>query len=235
MAHPRFEKLDPQRQQRIIDAAGQEFARSGYKAASLNAIIEAASLSKGSFYYYFDSKEDLFLTVLQHVSEVIFQGEQPDFSDLTVETFWPAIEAMSDRSYAYGREHDWVVKMSKMMKQELDGLGDVLQGFFAQMAGVLHSFLSKGQALGLVRTDVPIDLLMSISQAMDQGMDQWIAAQWETTDPALMKRYIASVFEMTKLMLSPPQHPPQHPPQDPEDASSGLDPARPPNVKEEAS
>ena len=49
----------------ILEAALQEFARHPYHAASLNNVIRTSGLSKGVVYYYFSSKEDLFLTLLQ--------------------------------------------------------------------------------------------------------------------------------------------------------------------------
>ena len=64
MPRPRFDKLPPERQATILDAATVEFATAGYENASLNRIIERAELSKGATYYYFDGKEDLYLTVL---------------------------------------------------------------------------------------------------------------------------------------------------------------------------
>ena len=42
MPLPRFEKLDPERQDAILAAAEREFAAHGYASASFNAIIKAA-------------------------------------------------------------------------------------------------------------------------------------------------------------------------------------------------
>ena len=65
----------PFRQARARAAAGDpraaldEFAAHGFHDASLNRIIEAAGISKGSMYYYFDGKEDLFA----HVTRIEFE------------------------------------------------------------------------------------------------------------------------------------------------------------------
>jgi AcrR family transcriptional regulator len=50
----------------LIDAAARVFARQGFHGASLDEIAEAAGFSKGAIYSNFDSKEDLFLQVLDH-------------------------------------------------------------------------------------------------------------------------------------------------------------------------
>lgn len=49
----------------IITAAAGCFARQGFDATSMNDIARAASVSKGSLYDYFDTKEDLFYAVFE--------------------------------------------------------------------------------------------------------------------------------------------------------------------------
>lgn len=45
--------------QRIADAALRLFATHGYEATTLNAIAEAAGISRRTFFYYFESKEEI--------------------------------------------------------------------------------------------------------------------------------------------------------------------------------
>lgn len=51
--------------QELIRAANRLFLRNGYVATSLANIAEEAALTKGAVYSNFDSKEDLFLALLQ--------------------------------------------------------------------------------------------------------------------------------------------------------------------------
>src|SRR5258708_3358916 len=51
--------------ERILAAAKELFLARGYAATTVDAICEKAELTKGSVYYFFDSKEDLGLAVLQ--------------------------------------------------------------------------------------------------------------------------------------------------------------------------
>jgi len=50
---------------RLLRAAGTEFARRGYHGTSLDDVAARAGLSKGALYHHFESKEDLFLTLLE--------------------------------------------------------------------------------------------------------------------------------------------------------------------------
>ena len=53
-----------QSKERILTAAKELFLARGYGATTVDAICEKAELTKGSIYYFFDSKEDLGLAVL---------------------------------------------------------------------------------------------------------------------------------------------------------------------------
>ncbi|MGL5381336.1 TetR/AcrR family transcriptional regulator [Clostridium sp.] len=52
---------------KIINVALEEFAINGFKATSTNSICKNAKISKGLLYHYYESKEVLYLNVLQHV------------------------------------------------------------------------------------------------------------------------------------------------------------------------
>jgi TetR/AcrR family transcriptional regulator, transcriptional repressor for nem operon len=53
-----------QSKERILTASKELFLARGYAATTVDAICEKAELTKGSFYYSFDSKEDLGIAVL---------------------------------------------------------------------------------------------------------------------------------------------------------------------------
>jgi AcrR family transcriptional regulator len=50
---------------RLLDAAAEVFAERGFRAATVDQIVAAAELSKGTFYWNFAAKEDLFLALLE--------------------------------------------------------------------------------------------------------------------------------------------------------------------------
>jgi AcrR family transcriptional regulator len=52
--------------QRILKAAEDSFARSGYDATGVAEICRQAGISKGAFYHHFSSKQALFLNLFEH-------------------------------------------------------------------------------------------------------------------------------------------------------------------------
>ncbi|MFZ5858739.1 MAG: TetR/AcrR family transcriptional regulator [Chloroflexota bacterium] len=66
---------------RILEAAVKQFSIYGYNQASVDNICEQAGVSKGAFYHHFQTKQDVFLALL----------------DGWLQTFDQAIEASKDR------------------------------------------------------------------------------------------------------------------------------------------
>ena len=64
-------------------AAIEEFAHNGYKAASTNAIVQKAEVSKGLLFHYYTNKEELYLECSQYVIEkmMAYFFERLSFSD----------------------------------------------------------------------------------------------------------------------------------------------------------
>src|SRR3954467_8505829 len=53
----------------LLEAGKRVFLEKGYNHAGIEAILQAAGVPKGSFYYYFDSKEDFGLRVLDRFAD----------------------------------------------------------------------------------------------------------------------------------------------------------------------
>ncbi len=62
-----FFALSQEKQSRIIEAAIEEFSKVIYHDASINQIIKNAEISRGSFYQYFEDKEDLFFYIIETI------------------------------------------------------------------------------------------------------------------------------------------------------------------------
>lgn len=69
--YSKFYSLEQEKREVIINAAIEEFAQNGYEKASTNKIIKEAKISKGSLFNYFNSKKELYLFLLEYISEII--------------------------------------------------------------------------------------------------------------------------------------------------------------------
>lgn len=205
MARPRFAKLPPLQQQAILGAALEEFAAHGFHDASLNRIIDAAGISKGSMYYYFDGKEDLFADVTRVEFERLFATVGA--VDLPVtpgpEAFWSAVEryyldttrSLLARPQLAALVRGWLAVSGNPALQRAQE--DMERELLPRIEGVLVT----GQANGAVRTDLPSGLLIAIAVGMGRAMDTWLMTQ--QLDEDALRSLIGALVGMLRRALQP--------------------------------
>ncbi len=73
MPKPTFFNLTKEKQQILISAAKKEFSRVPLYEASIANIIKDAGIPRGSFYQYFEDKEDVFFFLLEQDSLQVYE------------------------------------------------------------------------------------------------------------------------------------------------------------------
>jgi AcrR family transcriptional regulator len=206
---PRFANLDAAFQRRILETAAAEFAEHGFKHASLNHIIGALGLSKGVFYYYFDSKADLFAAVVDLVWGLLVPSRTLDIASLDAETYWPRIEALMEENHALLREHRWLAGFSRLLFNVPRGVGidPAMAGKLAQGHAWMEALIRAGQALGVVRRDMPVALLLASLAAADQAADRWLLDHWQDLDTSDRQRISRQIFNLWRRIAEPSRKP----------------------------
>lgn len=74
MVKQTFYNLTPQKRTRIINAIINEIDGKTLEDISINQIVKNAGISRGSFYQYFDDKQDVFKVVMQGFSEKLLSN-----------------------------------------------------------------------------------------------------------------------------------------------------------------
>jgi AcrR family transcriptional regulator len=77
-AQTNFSESTQDKRETIMNAAVEEFAEYGLENASTNRIVKNSGIAKGSFYQYFEDKQDVFM----HLLDVIEQKELEYFKDV---------------------------------------------------------------------------------------------------------------------------------------------------------
>ena len=166
----RFESLDESLKTRILDVSKQEFATHGYESASYNKIIQKIGISKGSMYYYFENKEDLFITcfldAFAHATGSFgFDYASFSFGD-DEEAYWNSIKIISTKQWNDVLQHPLFMSLMR----QLVSLGtdhSIFRKLNAECEGLseysdIMSILEHGVKIGAVRDDVPLLSLIHI-------------------------------------------------------------------------
>jgi TetR/AcrR family transcriptional regulator, fatty acid metabolism regulator protein len=165
---------DPDKPQQIIDAAVRVFARKGYWNSRVSDIARAAGIAAGTIYLYFETKEDILITV--------FRDKMAEF----VSALWRAIAGEPD---AVAKLRRLVTMHFEILEREPE-LAEVVQvelrqgqKFFrgpatqeiAAYFALIASVLEEGVASGQFRRDLPVKVATKmLFGAMDQMATSWV-------------------------------------------------------------
>lgn len=206
MVYSRFDNLDRETQERLIQVAGEEFAERGYESASVNRIIEQAGMSKGSLYYYFADKADLYATVVERATAQMIQlAGGFSLDHLSADSFWQVFESLMRESMQYLEKNPWYMKLICSFYRLREGAGD--QSSTIRVLGVIRQWtqdiLQRGQDLGTVRTDLPLDFLVEITMGLGEAGDRWVAEHWDRLSPEEREHVIQGDMGLFRRLLEP--------------------------------
>jgi AcrR family transcriptional regulator len=205
MPRPRFTKLSAAKRERILEAAAKEFAAHGFDNASLNRILDEADISKGAAYYYFDDKADLFVTTLLHYSQELLADSLSDPAQFTAVNFWDELTAVYRHQFTSYAERPWVfgvVKAGGSLSAEMLMQGPLAE-LWEQAQFLLVQLFQRGRELGLIRTDLPEELLLSLVIAVDDAHDRWLFDHCSELSPADLEQAARRISDTLRRLLSP--------------------------------
>jgi AcrR family transcriptional regulator len=150
---------------KILNAALQEFSRHGLSGARIDAIAAESGINKGMIYYYFGSKEDLYVAALEESYRRFRQIE----SEFQLESLAPvaALRQLVSASFDFHAAHPEFIRM--VMSENINQGEYIrkipeLRAINRSAITVLDRLCQRGIAEGVFRADVdPVDLHMSIS------------------------------------------------------------------------
>jgi AcrR family transcriptional regulator len=207
MARPRFATADAQLRQRILDAASAEFAAKGYEAASLNQILLAAGLSKGSFYYYFDDKLDLAATIYLEAARPmadIGHIRTPN----TADEFWAELHRFSFERLrdidSKRKETELVMRLAHAMLEHAELTARIMP-LFADGRAKLSAFMQRGVELGAVRADLPVPVLMTLLQDVKTSLFKSLYPEERVLTDEELRSFTELVIDMAKRLTAPPK------------------------------
>ncbi len=206
MPFARFEKLAPEKREHLLDVAAHEFAIHGFADASINHILEQAQMSKGVTYYYFEDKVDLFCTVVRYASEYLqLPHLEVDLATLTAESFWPTFAELHRLPLLRAFERPWLFTVISVAAQVSPSLmeHEPLTSLAHQIRALVMQLIQRGQELGVIRTDLPDELLFAWLHALDHASDHWLMDHWERLDRAAVVRVSEQTVVAMRKALAP--------------------------------
>ena len=149
-----FEKISHDKKKRILDAAITEFAGKGFIAANINVIAKNAGISIGSMYNYIESKEMLFLTVVDHGYKVL--EEVISSVDLEQGDIFEKFELLLRMAQKYSRDYPELNQIYLDLTSE--GLSHLSKKLSKQMESITAQFyralMTEAKKDGIISSDL---------------------------------------------------------------------------------
>ncbi len=156
---------------KLLESAATLFLEKGYDAISVNDICKHAGVSKGSFYHYFETKQVLFLTLMENWSSQVMQSilNQPVSADSDLK------EVLVEMPYHFDTAFSAVPKgfpiLVDFWRQAMGdpGIWKMAVEPYRYFTGFFMRIIETGQQNGSIRKDVDSEILARLLIAVAMG------------------------------------------------------------------
>ncbi len=154
--------------QKILDAAALQFERKGFSETSIADIMNAAKLGVGTFYNYFESKEELLLALLEDIAykveSAVMEGLGKKLSSLKL------LEIAGKLMSQLLDENRFVLPLFLSASEHSDKPDSIpTRKYTPIFKPIFEIILNKGQTDGEIRSDVPADLIAEMFHSIYQA------------------------------------------------------------------
>lgn len=193
-AHSRRERRVAARRVQILDAAARLFAEKGFHRTTTKDIAEAADVSEGTLYNYFENKEDMLLGIMSRLVET---------QHLTASLIWSIPDDAREFLYTMlSQSQEFVEQDGTMLQSVFSEIlvdPDLRQQYYQELLlpnfELLEAHLHARRDLGQIR-DIDLPLAVRIVIALTTGLfflevlgDPVVKDRWDD-----LSKLITSIF-----------------------------------------
>lgn len=186
----------------LMEASLNEFSEVNYEMASLNNIIKTAEVSKGSFYYHFDNKEDLYGHLLKQSVEAKWlyiskytEENKVDFDKMDI---FDKFLYQAKVGMMFANEYPRYNKLASMFSKEkgneiYDKMIDIIGG---NASGMLEAMVSEAYDKGELDTSFDKSFTQHLLEKLFANYDDF----FETSD--VLDRNLDKLESFVRFMKS---------------------------------
>ena len=161
--------------QRLMDSAVLLFTNRGYAATSVREIVEMAGVTKPALYYHFDSKEGIYLAILDDLVKIADDGIAA--SRVASGTARERLEGFLVGIYGlFEKRKTWVRMINAVFWGPAQGVPPFdFETFHTKLLNVISEIVVEGIASGELRTAEPYDVTLALMGVLSFNMDLTLA------------------------------------------------------------
>lgn len=158
-----FFNLSEEKRARIVESSIEEFSSNPYEVASINQIVKHSEIAKGSFYQYFENKEDLYKHLVEicevekesYIDIAIKRTKYVDFFERLKEVY-KSIMRFSDEKPKYAAVLDHIYKID-----DLSLKSEILESLELDGPNVFSKLIDEAIEEGELKSSLDTELIAS--------------------------------------------------------------------------
>lgn len=163
-----------ERRNEILDVAEKLFGAKGYNKCTINDILGAVGIAKGTFYYYFNSKEEVLDAIIDRVTEIVVLRAEEAVSNPELSPVMKILNTILSMRVENEADNDLMEELHKpenaLMHQKSLSL------MVTKVTPLLTKVVSEGISKGIFKSDFPTQymqiFLTSSIILLDDGIFQ---------------------------------------------------------------
>lgn len=193
----RLTKTPEIRRLEIIQTAQRLFSRNGYAGTSVEAIIGAMGVAKGTFYYYFKSKEEVLKAIVEHQLEEIVKMAQQVADDASLDALSKMRLLLSGSRISVENTEEVVEHLNLPANRELHEVTNVQT--VLKLAPILARIIEQGNREKIFNAAHPLEISRFVLAGgqflIDSGLFEF-TAQEIATQKIVMQAIIEKMLEV---------------------------------------
>lgn len=162
--------IPEEKHQRIVRAGMENFAKSGYKKATMDEIVADAGISKGLIFHYFGSKKKLFLYLYEFAYSFVYERLVPHF-DLEQPDLFERIRQSEQVKLEVMREYPYILDfLISARRDENVELYTEMKRFSKENFAPWSERFIKGLDIGKLRDGIDLERVVRIIQWCTSGL-----------------------------------------------------------------
>ncbi len=200
-----FLNLPDEKQSRILDCAVDEFAEYGFDKASITRIVEASGIAKGSFYQYFEDKEDLYELVISRMlveqklrisAKYEGQLEQLTLTEFLRVLFRAMLEEFSHQPKIIRVSMDFIRHPNEAVYKRIE---EKYRGMRDQY---YQAFILREKAHGEIDPNVNADVLAAMLLGLSYQLADWLVLHGKSDCLAEYGEHIDKMLDRVDYILT---------------------------------
>ena len=196
-----FFNLSPDKRERIEASAINEFREYYFDASSINRIVDAAGIAKGSFYQYFEDKKDLYKHIMNIIIQKKLEYMTPTLMNPTGLDIFSLLREMYVSGLSFAASNPELLEISNKLLSDPnhDLYKEIIEENKVKSDQVFHLMLKMAEERGEIRSGLDLSLVAFLLTSLNISVsDYYMSSRGSKTYNEDMLKLVDSFIDVVK-------------------------------------